>query len=90
MTTTQVSLSTVNLDNCDKEPIHVPGLIQPHGALIAFDAQGRLTHVSCNAATMLTDLPRLGARPSRSSSWLQESLAGVLDNALTDAGAGLD
>ncbi|RYE92056.1 MAG: GAF domain-containing protein, partial [Oxalobacteraceae bacterium] len=66
------------------------GLIQPHGALIAFDAEGRLTHVSRNAATIFADLPRLGARPSRSSRWLQGALAGALDDALTDAGAGLD
>jgi chemotaxis family two-component system sensor kinase Cph1 len=90
MTTMKVSLSTVNLDNCDKEPIHVPGLIQPHGALIAFDVEGRLTHASRNAAPMLAELPQLGARPSRPSTWLYGSLADALDNALTDAGAGLD
>ena len=28
---------TVSLDNCDREPIHIPGSIQPHGALLAFD-----------------------------------------------------
>ena len=40
----------VDLSNCDREPIHIPGLVQPHGALLAFDAQGRATHVSANAA----------------------------------------
>ena len=29
---------TVDLSNCDQEPIHLPGSIQPHGGLIAFDA----------------------------------------------------
>lgn len=29
---------TVDLSNCDREPIHIPGSIQPHGALLAFDA----------------------------------------------------
>jgi light-regulated signal transduction histidine kinase (bacteriophytochrome) len=28
---------TVDLTNCDREPIHIPGSIQPHGALLAFD-----------------------------------------------------
>ncbi|MFM1843520.1 MAG: hypothetical protein RLZZ490_2263 [Cyanobacteriota bacterium] len=28
------SLQTVNLTNCDREPIHIPGLIQPHGVLL--------------------------------------------------------
>lgn len=30
---------TVDLSNCDREPIHIPGSIQPHGCLIASDAQ---------------------------------------------------
>jgi len=29
------SEETVNLTNCDREPIHIPGSIQPHGALLA-------------------------------------------------------
>ena len=40
----------VDLDNCDKEPIHIPGAIQPHGVLIACDENTFLiTHVSDNA-----------------------------------------
>ena len=27
--------SSVDLTNCDREPIHVPGSIQPHGFLLA-------------------------------------------------------
>lgn len=30
-------LEPVDLTNCDREPIHIPGSIQPHGALLAFD-----------------------------------------------------
>lgn len=26
----------VNLSNCDREPIHIPGAVQPHGALLAY------------------------------------------------------
>ena len=33
------------LENCDREPIHVPGSIQPHGALLALDRLGRLSHL---------------------------------------------
>jgi Bacteriophytochrome (light-regulated signal transduction histidine kinase) len=29
-----------NLTNCDLEPIHIPGSIQPHGAMIVADADG--------------------------------------------------
>nr|WKN38950.1 ATP-binding protein [Tunicatimonas sp. TK19036] len=32
--------SEVTLENCDKEPIHIPGSIQPHGALLVLDEQG--------------------------------------------------
>ncbi|MDQ3231494.1 MAG: GAF domain-containing protein, partial [Pseudobdellovibrionaceae bacterium] len=28
---------TVNLTNCDQEPIHIPGSIQPHGVLLGID-----------------------------------------------------
>lgn len=44
---------TVNLDNCAVEPIHIPGAIQPHGALVAFDPQGRVAWFSANAPSLL-------------------------------------
>lgn len=53
----------VNLDNCDREPIHIPGHIQPHGALLAFDRGGVLRWVSGNASDVLdVALPALGER----------------------------
>lgn len=30
-------LSTIDLSNCDREPIHIPGSVQPHGFLFAVD-----------------------------------------------------
>ncbi|WP_397569619.1 ATP-binding protein [Schlesneria sp. T3-172] len=39
----------LNLTNCDREPIHQPGAIQPHGVFIAALAETmRVTHVSAN------------------------------------------
>ena len=39
-----------DLDRCDQEPIHVPGSIQGHGVLLAYDpVSGRISHVSANA-----------------------------------------
>ena len=32
----------VDLTNCDREPIHIPGYIQPHGCLIACDNAMRM------------------------------------------------
>jgi diguanylate cyclase (GGDEF)-like protein len=43
----------VTLDNCADEPIHLPGHIQPHGALLIFDEAGLLRSWSANAAAML-------------------------------------
>ena len=46
------------LAQCASEPIHIPGAIQPHGCLLAFDAASlRLRHVSRNAAAFLGDVP---------------------------------
>lgn len=39
----------VDLTNCDKEPIHIPGSIQPHGILLALTApELRIVRVSEN------------------------------------------
>lgn len=37
----------MDLTNCDREPIHVPGAVQPHGALLAADAvSGMISHAA--------------------------------------------
>ena len=46
----------VSLDNCDKEPIHIPGNIQSFAVLIATDAKlGVITYCSDNAADFFGD-----------------------------------
>lgn len=43
-----------DLTACDREPIHIPGSIQPHGILVVVDAQTRtILQVSENAADVL-------------------------------------
>lgn len=55
--------AAVTLDNCDREPIHVPGSIQSHGALLAFDPAGVLQWRSANATVLLGPaIPRPGDR----------------------------
>ena len=45
---------TVDLTNCDREPIHIPGSIQPHGCLLACDARATtIERHSANAGEML-------------------------------------
>ncbi len=51
----------LGLDNCDREPIHIPGRVQSHGVLVVFGQDGRVTHRSANAASVLGALaPSLG------------------------------
>ncbi|WP_075879634.1 GAF domain-containing protein [Vreelandella massiliensis] len=38
---------------CEEEKLHLSGAIQPHGVLLVCDRQGRLSHVSANAAEWL-------------------------------------
>ncbi|ATD07515.1 hypothetical protein SIO17_10665 [Pseudoalteromonas piscicida] len=42
------------LDNCHKEPIHIPGSIQPHGYLLLFDTNTlTLRYFSENFAALI-------------------------------------
>lgn len=50
----------VDLQNCADEPIHVPGHIQPHGALLFFSATGLLEGFSANIADIVATAPALG------------------------------
>lgn len=64
MTTAPPHVPPVTLQNCDREPIHVPGAIQPHGALLAFvagDAGLRVCDASLNVRDWLgASAPQLG------------------------------
>jgi light-regulated signal transduction histidine kinase (bacteriophytochrome) len=66
----------VDLTNCDREPVHLVGGVQPYGALLVVDpADLRVRQASANAAALLgTAGPVLGA-----------SLAGVVGAAAADA-----
>ncbi|MGI4848505.1 MAG: ATP-binding protein [Janthinobacterium lividum] len=50
----------VTLENCADEPIHIPGAVQPHGALLAFDLALTLVAWSQNATSMLNIHPVAG------------------------------
>jgi chemotaxis family two-component system sensor kinase Cph1 len=49
---------------CDQEPIHALGMIQGHGALIAFDTAGHAVSRSTNAGLLLGAVPELGMTSS--------------------------
>ena len=50
-------MNTIDLSNCDTEPIHIPGQIQSHGFLIAIDEGCIIKFHSENIRTFLTNLP---------------------------------
>ena len=51
---TDPSIQEADLNNCDREPIHIPNLIQPHGVLIAVCAKEyKILQVSLNTAEIL-------------------------------------
>jgi light-regulated signal transduction histidine kinase (bacteriophytochrome)/CheY-like chemotaxis protein len=53
-----VTAPRVDLTNCDREPIHVPGAIQPHGALLACRGDAfTIGQVSENCETVLGQAP---------------------------------
>ena len=67
---------TVTLENCEREPIHIPGCIQQHGCLLAIDPIGQnVLQASVNCAEFLgrpltqvlgcTVTELFGARPAQ-------------------------
>jgi two-component system, chemotaxis family, sensor kinase Cph1 len=45
--------TVATITDCDQEPIHIPGSIQPHGFLIAIgNSEGTITHASANVASL--------------------------------------
>ena len=77
--------AAVDLTNCDREPIQIPGTIQPHGCLIACDPTGTtVRRHSANAAGMLS----VGslAVDSRLEDVFGREVAHTLRNAIATAG----
>ena len=52
----------LNIESCDLEPIHALGLIQGHGAIVAFDRTGCVVARSANATSLLGNVPELGKK----------------------------
>jgi len=73
----------VDLQNCADEPIHIPGHIQPHGALLFFSATGLLEGWSANVAAIVAADLALGrpyaalGLPQAVTELIQECMAGM-------------
>ncbi len=53
------AINTVDLTNCDREPIHIPGSIQPHGVLLALDPDTlRVVQLAGDTARLLGIAPQ--------------------------------
>ncbi len=58
----------IDLTSCDREPIHVPGSVQPHGFLLGLDTDGRVAVASRSASRYLDLLlPALLGEPLESA-----------------------
>lgn len=79
--------SAINLTNCDREPIHIPGTIQPHGAMIVLNDDGLVSFVSDNIDRFLGDTNRnyVGAHLA---DVIGGALAHDIANAVAQAGPG--
>ncbi len=49
----EYKIENVDLSNCDREPIHIPGKIQSHGFLIALDNNLSISHCSVNISEFM-------------------------------------
>jgi ferritin-like metal-binding protein YciE len=45
-------MTSIDLTNCDREPIHIPGKVQEHGVLIAIDKDFKIAYCSENIALL--------------------------------------
>lgn len=82
--TTDPNLKDVDLNNCDREPIHIPNLIQPHGILLAVSAdEYQILQVSLNTTQMLGIEPQdLLDKPLRE--FLGEAQVTAIQRCLTE------
>lgn len=84
MSEAAIRFGEADLTTCDREPIHIPGSIQPHGALFVVDRQGLLVEqVAGDVRTLVGAEPgRLFGRPlsaildAESAEFIAHRLAG--------------
>jgi light-regulated signal transduction histidine kinase (bacteriophytochrome) len=58
LTARSAMISTVDLTNCDREPIHIPGWVQPHAVMLVLEEpELRIVQVSANTHQKLGVAP---------------------------------
>lgn len=77
------TIPAVDLSSCEHEPIHIPGLIQPHGFLIACRAGScEITHVSANTPALVGIAPQQQLCGADIGSVLGQGAVSTLDKSL--------
>ncbi|MDE1187863.1 MAG: HWE histidine kinase domain-containing protein [Pantoea sp.] len=77
----------IDLTNCDREPIHIPGSIQPHGAMLVVDpSTSVVVHASANIGDYIDDIDAIVDREL--SDILGPDVTHQINNAAARAGAG--
>jgi chemotaxis family two-component system sensor kinase Cph1 len=75
----------VNLTNCDREPIHIPGHIQSHGFLVVIDQEDVIHFISENATNFSGELDgRLLGRSVPHLEQLLKTPANTISNFIRD------
>ncbi|MGV3678494.1 MAG: ATP-binding protein [Acidovorax sp.] len=91
MSSSAAPVQVTTLENCDREPIHIPGSIQSHGVLLAVDASGVVRHASSNAQDLLGHAVQPGDALRDSALVAQHpGLGELLDEGLAALGAAAD
>ena len=79
-----MTMQTVDLTSCDREPIHIPGRIQPFGFLLATRDDFTVVATSANAGTFLGRSDIVG-RPLHDS-FSTETIALIRDKMMSEQG----
>lgn len=87
-TESDVTAANVDLSNCDREQIHIPGAIQPHGAMLVLDGTGaRILQASANTDALLGAPPAAALLGQGVAAALGEEPARALRDALDREGS---
>lgn len=74
------------IENCESEPIHIPGSVQPHGVLVAVDRDGVVKFCSANSDGAFGQTPEMLLQKSLFdiAPALQDQLLPLLEEDLTE------
>ena len=75
-----VNRDIVNLTNCEQEPIHIPGSIQPHGFLLGLNEQSFIIEYSSGNIAEYTDISHASVLGNTFEAAFGEQAATALSN----------